>query len=106
LPKENEVMALSLFPMLTDAKALPGYKLSLRYEDGVSGVVDLSGWVGNGVFSAWNDPERFFNFSIDKWGKLIWSDEIDMDPDAFYLELIGKTFEEYARDQQVLRDHH
>ena len=27
---------------------------------------------------------------------------IDMDPDAFYLQLTGKTFEEYAGDKQLL----
>jgi hypothetical protein len=25
-----------------------------------------------------------------------------MDPDAFYLQLIGKSFEEYARNKQLL----
>jgi hypothetical protein len=26
---------------------------------------------------------------------LQWNEDIDMDPDSFYLELIGKTFDEY-----------
>lgn len=29
-----------------------------------------------------------------------------MDPDAFYLQLIGKTFDEYADDKQLLWDSH
>ena len=29
-----------------------------------------------------------------------------MDPDAFYLELVEKTFEEYARDKQLLWNSH
>jgi len=29
-----------------------------------------------------------------------------MDPDAFYLQLIGKTFDEYAGDKQLLWDSH
>ena len=38
--------------------------------------------------------------TIDK--KIKWNEDIDMDPDAFYLELINKSFSEYASDQQFL----
>lgn len=93
-------------PILTNAKPLSGYRLALRFEDGLEGVVDLSGWKGRGVFTVWDDEEAFRQVRISKHHKLEWSDDIDMDPDAMYLELIGQTFEEYARDKQVLRHTH
>ena len=39
-----------IIPYLKSAIALPGYNLMLEFEDGVSGVVDLSNWKGKGVF--------------------------------------------------------
>ena len=40
-------------------KVLPGYRLELEFDDGVSGIVDLSEAVGKGVFALWRDPLAF-----------------------------------------------
>lgn len=93
-----------MIPYIIEASALSGYKLYVRFEDGVSGIIDLSSWKGKGVFEYWNDEANFKNFHIDDSKKLSWNDDIDFDPDAFYLELIGKSFEEYAGNQQLLWD--
>ena len=83
-------------PYLTEAKALPKFKLQVSFDDGIEGEVDLSDWVGRGVFSYWNDEKNFSNFVVTKDKKIEWNEMLDMDPDAFYLKIIGKTFEEYA----------
>ena len=75
-------------------KALPDYKLWLRYADGVEGEVDLSAFAGQGVFKIWNDYQVFEKVYIGEHGQVAWSDEIDMCPDALYLRLTGKTPEE------------
>ncbi|MCY2991862.1 MAG: DUF2442 domain-containing protein [Planctomycetota bacterium] len=49
---------------LIQAEPLPGYRLRLRYADGVAGIVDLSRLVGKGVFQLWNDPEAFGRVSL------------------------------------------
>ena len=36
-----------------------GYRIWLRYSDGVAGEIDLSHLTGRGVFAAWDD-RRFF----------------------------------------------
>ena len=95
-----------LIPYLKNAKALPGCKLSVEFDDGVTGVIDLSGWKEKKVFSFWNDTEKFSSFKITADKKIEWNEEIDMDPDAFYLKLVNKTFEEYASDKQFLRYSH
>jgi len=92
-----------IIPYLKKAEALPGYRLSVEFEDGIKGIIDLSDWKGKGVFSYWNDEENFYAFELTKDRKIEWNEDIDMDPDAFYLELINKTFSEYASDQQLLR---
>lgn len=91
-----------IIPYLSKAKALPGYKLFLEYEDGIKGIVELKAWKGKGVFHYWNDEKNFIHFEITSGKKIKWNEEIDMDPDAFYLEIIGKTFIEYAGDKQLL----
>lgn len=85
-------------PYLKKAESLNHYKLHLFFDDGVEGIVDLSRWKGKGLFEVWNDEKEFRNFTITKRKKLQWTNDIDMDPDAFYLQIIKKSFEEYARD--------
>lgn len=89
-----------MIPLLKSATALPGYRLEVTFEDGVHGVIDLAYLVGNGVFKDWEVEAHFRNFSIDKDHKLSWNEEIEIDPDSFYLDLIGKTFEEFAQKEK------
>ena len=53
---------------ITDAKALPGYRLELRFDNGESGVVDLSSFVGRGVFAAWQEPGVFEQVRVTSEG--------------------------------------
>jgi len=55
----------------------------------VSGVIDLQEQKGKGV--RWNDEENFKRFTLLPDKKIEWNGDIDMDPNAFYLQLIGKT---------------
>ncbi|MDZ7615434.1 MAG: DUF2442 domain-containing protein [Patescibacteria group bacterium] len=77
-------------PELIEAQPLSGYRLRLRYADGVAGIVDCSHLVGKGVFQLWNDPESFGRLSIGSGGEVRWSDEVDLCGDALYLQLTGK----------------
>jgi hypothetical protein len=79
---------------LVKAEPLPGYRLRLRYADGVTGEVDLSHMVGKGVFQLWNDPQAFERVSIGSGGEVRWSNDVDLCADALYLEITGKTPEE------------
>ncbi len=94
---------MKLIPSIQQANSLPGYNLWVEFADGIKGKIDLNKWVGNGLFSYWSDPKNFETFIITTDKKLRWTDDIEMDPDAFYLQLIDKTFDEYAGDQQLLR---
>jgi hypothetical protein len=95
-----------LIPYLKNATALPEYKLLVEFEDGIKGIIDLLPWKGKVVFSYWKDESNFKSFRITDNKKLEWNEEIDMDPDSFYLRLTNKTFEEYASDKQFLRYSH
>lgn len=75
-------------------KALPGYRLRLRYSDGTEGEVDLSDLAGRGVFALWNQPGAFESVSIGPGRSIHWSDEVELCPDSLYLRLTGKAPEE------------
>jgi len=75
---------------ITKVKAAQSYRLELTFDDGVSGVVDLSDLAGKGVFSLWLDPSAFAQVRIGSSGELVWGDEIDLCPDAMYLRVTGK----------------
>ena len=96
----------NMIPYLISAVALPDYKLKVVFEDGLEGIIDLKPWKGKGVFVYWEDENNFRLFKITDNKKLEWNEEIDMDPDSFYLRLINKSFEEYASDKQFLRYNH
>jgi len=82
-------------------KALPGYKLWVKYADGVEGEVDLSPLVGKGVFMLWNDPAFFEKVYIGPHREIAWSDEIDLCPDAIYMKITGKTAEKLFPNLQT-----
>jgi hypothetical protein len=74
--------------------ALPDHRVRVSYSDGVEGVVDLAHLVGKGVFSLWTDSRAFENVSIGTSGQIHWTDEVELCPDALYLQITGKSPEE------------
>jgi hypothetical protein len=83
-------------------KVLPGYRLDLKFDDGVSGTVDLSEAVGKGVFAVWRDPLVFEQVRIGSSGELVWGEQVDLCPDALYLKVTGKKPKDIF---PALRDH-
>jgi hypothetical protein len=79
---------------ILEAHPLNKYRIWLKFEDGITGEVDLSHLTGKGVFEFWNDYENFQKFSIENGRSITWSDEIDIDADSLYLRLTGKKPEE------------
>jgi hypothetical protein len=79
---------------ISEVKVSQGYCLELVFDDGVHGVVDLSGLVGKGVFAIWCDRRIFEQVRIGSFGELIWADQIDLCPDALYLKATGKKPED------------
>jgi len=71
--------------------ALDGFKLRLRYADGVEGVIDLSKLVGRGVFAPLADATVFRNVRIGDSGQIAWSEEMEICPDSAYLEITGRV---------------
>jgi hypothetical protein len=72
---------------IIDVKALDHYKLFLKFEDGVSGEIDLSGDLWGEMFEPLKDPAFFKQVRLDDYGVPCWSNGADLAPDALYVEL-------------------
>jgi hypothetical protein len=72
---------------VSECQALDNFRVYLRFDNGVSGEVDLSHLRGKGVFAAWEDPRVFKKVLVTGQGALEWPGEIDLCPDALYLRL-------------------
>ena len=77
-----------------EVRALDGYRIWLRYDDGVEGEVDLSQKVGRGVFAAWEDRSFFADVRLGLGREIVWGDRIDLCGNALYMEITGLTPEE------------
>ncbi len=78
---------------ISEARALDGCRLFVRFHDGTAGELDLGDLAGRGVFKQWLIPEHFRSVSISDRGSLEWPGGLDLCPDALYLRLTGKSFE-------------
>lgn len=79
---------------LLEVSPRENFRLFVRYDNGEQGEVDLSGYVGRGVFKAWLVPGAFERVRLAETGFPEWPDGIDLCPDALYLQLTGKLPEE------------
>ena len=70
-----------------------GYRIRIRYADGLAGEIDLSGLTGRGVFQAWNYPGRFEKVYLAPRRSIAWDDNFELCSDALYSELTGKPLE-------------
>ncbi len=85
----------------TEVEPRDGCRIWLRYQDGTTGEIDLSHLVGRGVFKAWNERACFEKVRIARAGGIAWGDNIELCPDALYMQLTGKTFEQISLDVKV-----
>lgn len=76
---------------ITHLKVLDGYRVWLRFDDGVEGEADFSPHAGHGVFAAWNDYAVFQRAALADQGRALeWPGEIDFCADALWLQVSRK----------------
>jgi hypothetical protein len=79
---------------ISEVRALPRYRLELRFDNGERDVVDLSEFVGRSGFTSWEQPGVFEQVAVTSDGGVEWRGELDMCPDALYLRMTGKRPED------------
>jgi hypothetical protein len=80
---------------VVDVRPLDGYRLYLRFEDGVEGELDLERLIEfEGVFASLRDRQEFLRVSVDpELGTVVWPNGADLDPDVLYSEVTGIAIE-------------
>jgi len=65
---------------------LEDYRLHVRFEDGIEGVIDLVNLVKfSGVFGPLRDRQYFLQVSVNPdLGTICWPNGADLDPDVLY----------------------
>jgi hypothetical protein len=74
---------------VVEARPLDGFRLHIRFVDGLAGEVDMSALVCSptaGVFARLTDQSLFAQVFVE-YGAVTWPGEIDLAPDAMYAEI-------------------
>jgi len=77
---------------IVEVRHLGGYRLHLRFEDGVAGEIDLSSQLEfRGVFAPLRDVAEFSKVRVNpEIGTIVWPNGADLDPDVLYAAVTGK----------------
>lgn len=80
---------------IVEVRTLGGYRVHLRFEDGVQGELDLAELIQfDGVFAPLRDPARFAEVRVHpELGALYWPNGADLDPDVLYAKISGKPID-------------
>jgi hypothetical protein len=83
-----------------------GYKIEVTFDDGKSGVVDLSPYIERGgIFERLRDQDFFRNFEVnEELGVLTWNGEIDIAPETLYAEATGSPLPDWMTEQEPTAD--
>ncbi len=76
---------------IVEVHPLDGYRLRLRFEDGVAGEVDLEKMIQfEGVFAPLKDRAMFVQVRVNPdVGTIVWPNGADLDPLVLYSQLTG-----------------
>ncbi len=69
-----------MFLHVEEAKYLQDFRIWLSFNDGSSGIVDLSRELGEGVFKPLSDMSYFRRFKV-RWHTLAWENGADFAPE-------------------------
>ena len=72
--------------VVVEARPLGGHRLRLRFQDGVTGDIDVAQMIEfTGVFAVLRDPIEFARVRVDpEAGTIVWPNGADLDPVVLY----------------------
>jgi len=73
-----------------DLKYLKDYLISITFDDGVTGIINLSDLVNHGIFTVLKDKELFSKIYTSGYS-IAWSDQLEIDVAEIYSEISNKN---------------
>ena len=67
------------------------YKIQVMFEDGTTGIVDMTEFCFSGVFEPIKDINVFRQAYIDERGAICWLEDLDMASDRIYYDIKTKN---------------
>jgi len=85
-------------------KPLKNYKLYLRFEDNLEGIIDLQQQIKfTGVFEPLKNPDYFAQVKVNpELGTIQWPNGADLDPDVLYSVLSNTPLDLYTHTANSL----
>ncbi len=74
-------------PKVVQVRALGGYRLYVRFDDGTAGEIDLKGRLFGPVFEPLIDEKMFQQVFVDEFGAIAWPCGADLAPDGVHRRL-------------------
>ena len=83
---------------IIEVKPLEEYRLFLRFENGVEGVVDVSELIRfEGVFAPLREIDKFREVRVNpELGTICWPNDLDLDPDVLYALIAHEPIPDYS----------
>jgi hypothetical protein len=84
-----------------EVKYISDYIISIKFDDGVNGTIELNDLVQKGIFKVLQDKNQFAKVYTNGYS-IAWSNELEIDATTIYAELMDNW--ERARQQESLKD--
>jgi len=76
-----------------EVKYIADYTISIKFEDGIVGTIELNDLVEKGIFKVLQDKNQFAKVYTNGYS-IAWSNELEIDATSIYAELTGNHFGE------------
>ncbi len=76
-------------PRVIFVQPLENYRLTVRFDDGTEGVIEMQDRLFGPVFEPLQDPAVFQQVFVDEFGAIAWPNGADLAPDALHERLRG-----------------
>lgn len=77
------------WPRLIAVTACPDFRIFLRFDDGLSGEIDLTNALRGPVFEPLRDPAYFAKVRLSDYGAPVWPNGLNLAPDALHERLLA-----------------
>lgn len=80
---------------VAEVRPLGGYRVHLRFEDGVEGDLDLGKLIEfKGIFAPLRDEKEFAKVQVHReLGTMVWPNGADLDPDVLDATVAGESID-------------